>query len=78
MAVENFVRIVRTAFEKVETFMESSGEKKRHDRIGFFHPLSNILDLRHRSSAMCIIMLGRIEDTGWAEIGRKNGIENQS
>ena len=47
-----------------------------------FFPLSDIMDLRHQSCAMCIIMLGG-EDTpvvcnGWAEIGRRNGIENQS
>ena len=49
-------------------------------------PLSEIMDLRHQSSAMCIIMLEG-QDThpwsayfniGWAEVGRRNGIENQS
>ena len=33
MTVENFVGIVWTVFEKVEIFIERSGEKERHDCI---------------------------------------------
>ena len=33
MAVENFVRIVWTVFEKIEIFIELSGEKERYDCI---------------------------------------------
>ena len=30
MTVQNFVKIVRTVFEKIEIFMKRSGEKKQH------------------------------------------------
>ena len=30
-------------------------------------PLSDIMDLRHQSSAMCIIMLGREDTHPWSE-----------
>ena len=33
MIVQNFVKIVRTVFEKFEIFMKRSGEKKQHDCI---------------------------------------------
>ena len=71
-----------------------------HDYCFLKIPLSDIMDLRHPISAMCINMLGgedthpwsatkvgnhipatipvTIKTTGWAEVGRKNGIENQS
>ena len=37
--------------------MIQQGTPREHDRLSFF-PLSDIMDLRHQSSAMCIIMLG--------------------
>ena len=33
MTVQNFMKIVWSVFEKFETFMKRSGEKKRHDWI---------------------------------------------
>ena len=32
----------------------------------FFFPLSDIMDLRHQSSAMCIIMLGGADTHPWS------------
>ena len=32
----------------------------------FFFPLSDIMDLRHQSSAMCIIMLGGEDTHPWS------------
>ena len=34
-------------------------------RVNFF-PLSDIMDLRHQSSAMCIIMLGGEDTDPWS------------
>ena len=40
----------------------------------FFLPLSDIMDLRHQSSAMCIIMLGGEDTNPWSATNVGNPI----
>ena len=45
-----------------------------HAFIIFFFPLSGIMDLRHQSSAMCIIMLGGEDTHPWSATNVGNPI----